>query len=100
MTTLKEAAQAYEPKQIDTKNVADLEIVPVEAEILEYEGETKEGKKFKYNYIVVDGENYRVPNIVLDQLKIHTESNPNLSKFRVNKSGEGINTKYTVVPIL
>jgi len=49
MATLKEEAQAYEPTQ-KTKNIADLESVDVNVELLTETGKTKDGEEFSYKY--------------------------------------------------
>jgi len=99
MGTIKEEAQAYEPKQ--TKNIADLEKVSVELIIdpEERTGTDKDGNVFKYKVTIIDGEEYRVPDSVLKALKVHLEQKPDLKEFKVVKSGEGLNTTYTVVPL-
>jgi hypothetical protein len=56
--------------------------------------------KLTKNIADLDGEKYRVPNSVLKQLKVLLEDNPDLKKFKVKKSGVGLNTDYTVIPIL
>lgn len=93
MASLKETAQAFEPKH--TMNIADLEVVEVAAEIKE-----ENDVEFPYKYIEVDGQKYRVPVSVLSSLKTILEDNPDLKKFRVKKSGEGMNTTYTVIPLV
>ena len=45
MATLKEEALAYEPPQ--TMNIADLEKIPVEIELFDGEGTSKDGEVFK-----------------------------------------------------
>ena len=97
MASLKEEAKAYEPQQ--TKNIADLDVVPTGLELSNREGEDKHGEKYKYKVITVDGEEYRVPNVVLGDIKAILEKNPNLEKFSVTKKGEGLNTRYTVIPL-
>lgn len=94
---IKEQAQAYEPKT--TKNISELEMCRVDAEVKErivHEGEEDE---FKYKYIEIDGEEYRVPDSVLKQLKAQLEENEDLMFFKVKKDGSGINTNYTVIPL-
>jgi len=93
MTKLIEEAQAYEPKQ--TLNIADLEIVSVDVDIQE-----ENDVEFPYKFITVDGKRYRVPTSVIAELKEHLAENPKLSKFRVKKTGDGMNTKYTVIPLV
>lgn len=97
MTTIKESAQTYESKQ--TKNIADLEVVRIDAEIKEATAKDNDGEDFTYHYITVDGEDYRVPNSVLKDLKVILESNPKLTSFQVKKTGTGFNTKYTTIPL-
>jgi len=97
MPTIKDKAKAYEPKQ--TKNITDLEVVRVDAEVKETTARDKEGKEFTYNYITIDDEEYRLPDSVLKDLKVILESKPDLSSFQVKKTGTGFNTKYTVIPL-
>lgn len=93
MAKLKEEAQKYESKQV--KNIAELEIVTIDLDVKE-----ANDAEFPYKFIEVDGEKYRVPESVLGSLKAILEDNPNLAKFRVKKSGEGMKTKYTVIPLM
>lgn len=99
MTNIGEEAQAYEPPQ--TKNIADLDVVPRDANIeertftVEKDGEKKE---VTIKVIIVNGEEYRVPAIVLKQLKEHIAENPGIQSFKVSKTGTGFNTTYTVIP--
>ena len=98
MTTLKEKAQAYEQKQFH--NIADLPTVSTDCVIEERMGkdfETQEPKP--YSVAVINGEDYRVPNGVLRDLKALIEAQLNVHKIKVIKSGMGKDTKYTVVPL-
>ena len=100
---LKEEAQAYESKQ--TKNIADLEIVSVDLEVEDDEFEaiddkTGDSKVVKQKVAIIDGERYRVPASVLKQLKVLLEDSPNLQKFKVKRTGQGLATDYTVIPLL
>lgn len=97
MPTIKEQAEAYEPKQ--TKNIADLDKVSVELEIIEQPYTDKKGKTFTINEIEINGEAYRVPDSVLKSLKAILEAKPDLKTFKVVKSGSGLSTEYTVVPL-
>ena len=101
MQTIKEMAENYEPKK--TANIADLEKFDISEPIEEKEGKDNEGKVFKYNVLVRDGEEYRVPNSVLEILKGILEANAKHDKevttFSVEKTGEGMNTKYQVVSL-
>ena len=97
MVNIKEKAENYEPTE--TKTVADLEVVRVDAEVKETETADKDGKPYKYSYIVVENEEYRVPNSVLATLKEIIAEKPNLVTFKVTKKGDGFNTKYTVITL-
>lgn len=96
MATLADEAKAYEPQL--TKNIADLDIVETNLQVLDREGLDNEGKPFKYKVIIVAGTEYRVPGSVLSSLKEIMVKKPDLKKFSVSKTGQGFNTKYTVIP--
>lgn len=106
MATLKEEAQAYEPKQ--TLNIADLDKVSVDiqTEDDEYEFDDVDGegkpikKRIKQKVVKIEGKTYRIPNSVLNQLKVLLEDNPELKFFKVKKTGQGLATDYTVIPII
>ena len=102
MATLKEEAKAYEPKQ--TKNIAELDKVSIDiaTEDDEFECADEAGNTivFQQKVAIIDGLKYRVPNSVLNQLKVLIEDNPNLKNFKVKKSGQGLNTEYIVIPLV
>lgn len=95
MASLKEEAENYVAKK--TKNIADLDIVPVNLDVQEETATDKDGKDFTYKYITVDSESYRVPNTVLDEMKTMIKENPKLEFIKVIKEGEGLGTRYKVV---
>lgn len=97
MANLKETAQAYESQSVG--NIADLPKVTTDLQVEEREGVNEEGKTFKYKVITVEGQEYRVPNSVLKTLKAILEDNPNLKTFKVKKTGTGMATEYTVIPL-
>jgi len=97
MTTIKEFATSYEPKR--TRNIAELEAVSVSNEIKTEVRKNKEGDEYSISYLVCLGEEYRVPNSVIEQLQTLLLEKPNLSTFKVKKKGEGLNTSYTVIPL-
>lgn len=97
MATLKDFAKDYVPKK--TKNIAELPQVAVDVELMDGEGTDEEGKTFRYKYITVNGEEYRVPFVVIGQLKDMQSEIPNLKLFKVTKKGEGLKTRYTVIPL-
>jgi len=97
MVTIKEDAMAYVPKQI--KNVTELEAVSVEQEIKTEERKNKEGEDYTISFVVIAGEEYRIPNSVREQIKNILKVNPKLKTFKVTKTGENLNTKYQVVQL-
>ena len=97
MATLKDTAKDYVPKQ--TKNIAELSEVSIDVEIKDGEGIDNEGKPFKYKFIEINGEAYRVPGSVIGQIKDLLEENANLKRFKVKRTGENLKTRYTVIPL-
>jgi len=97
MVNLKEEAKAYESQR--TFNIADLPEVSVMLNVEDRRATNEEGKEFSYKVIVVDKQEYRVPASVLKSLKAILEDNPNLKIFKVLKTGSGMGTEYTVVPL-
>ncbi len=97
MATLKEEAKAYEPPQ--TKNIADLEVVPTDMEVEEKEFTKEDGSTFSLKVINFNNEDYRVPLSVLKALKTILEEKPDLKNFKVKRDGEGLKTTYTVVTL-
>jgi len=101
---LGEIAKDY--KSNATKNIADLPEVSTELEVFDDQFEitdkvTKQNKTVKQKVVCIDNINYRIPVSVFQQLKIVLEDNPNLKKFKVKKSGEGIDgTRYQVIPLV
>lgn len=99
MATLKEYAKDFVPKQ--TKNIADLQEVSIDVQIYhDGKGTDKDGEDFKYSYIKLNDEEYRIAGAVVGQLKDQIEANPKMTKFKVKRTGEGLKTRYTVTPIL
>jgi hypothetical protein len=97
MATLKEDALAYEPKQ--TRNIAELEAVSVDQEIKLEVRKNSDGEEYSIAIINVAGVEYRVPNSVREQVKQILKEKPELKTFKVSKTGEGLKTTYTVIPL-
>ena len=97
MATIREMSQAYVSPE--TKNITELDSVNTELNLEVKDFTDKENKPFTVNVATIDGEEYRVPDSVLKQLKEHLSVKPNLLTFKVNKTGSGINTTYTVIPL-
>ena len=96
-TTLKEAALEYETPQ--TKNIAELEVVSTGIPIIERVFKEGTAEEFRFNVITVGNEDFRVPNSVLNSLKMILDENSKLEHFKVKKEGTGLQTKYTVIPL-
>lgn len=97
MANIKDSAMDYNPPQ--TKNIAELDKVPVNLEMEDREGLDNDGKTFKYKVVVLSGEDYRIPNIVLGNLKVLLQENPKMTHFKVKREGEGLKTRYFVFPV-
>jgi hypothetical protein len=96
MATLKEEAMAYEPPQ--TLNIADLDKIPVDIEVKEGIGKNKEGEEFTYKYANINGADYRIAGSILGGIKAILGKMPNLKFVSVIKQGQGMNTRYQVIP--
>ena len=97
MTTLKAEAQSYEPKR--TPNIADLDKIPLDLELKDGEGKTKDDEVFTYKYAVIAGIEYRVPGPVIGGIKAILEKLPDCKFVSVIKTGTGRDTKYQVIPM-
>lgn len=90
--TLRDEAQEYEPEKLG--NVADLEVIPADIPI-----KVEPDAEFPYKYVEVEGKRYRIPNQVINQVKSILAVNPKTLKFSVKKTGQGIHTNYTTIPL-
>jgi hypothetical protein len=94
---IKQTAMEY--KQTDIKNITELEKVSVNCEISKKKFTKENGEDFEINIVNIDNVEYRLPTSVIAQLNILLEDAPELEFFKVKKVGEGLNTKYTVIPV-
>ena len=100
--TLKELAQQQEIRTF--KKIEEFKAINVNNEITERTCLTKEGKEFNifemslYNEDTDATDNVRVPKSVLFGLQVLLKDNPDLEYFKVVKTGQGMNTRYTVLP--
>lgn len=97
MTTIKETAMAYEPQRM--RNVTDLEAVSVEQQLNKEVRKNKDNEEYTISFFLVNGEEYRVPNSVIEQLQAILKEKPDLKTFKVTRKGEGLNTTYTVIQL-
>ncbi len=94
MASIIESAREYEPKQ--TLNIADLNSVDVNLNLEDRTGKDNNGDEFKYKVTNVEGKEYRVPAMVLEKLKEALKIKPDIKRIKVNRSGSGLNTRYSV----
>ena len=97
MGTIKEEAKNYEAPK--ARNISEVSKIPTDLQVLEDSGEDKDGKAYRYNYFLdEDGTKVRLPNSVLDQIQQILIDMPDLKNFKVSRKGEGLNTRYSVIP--
>jgi len=96
--SLKEEAMDTEPQQ-KTRNIADLPMVSTDLKVGLETFQNKDGEDITIKVIDVAGEKYRVPQSVLNSLKAVLEDNANLKTFKVKKTGEGMDTRYVLIPL-
>ena len=101
--TLKDLAMQEKPRTF--KKIEDFEAINVNNEISERVCVTKEGKEFKikeislYNDDTDEIDRVRIPQTVIWGLQALLKHDPDLEYFKVIKTGQGMNTRYTVLPV-
>jgi hypothetical protein len=99
--TLGQAAEEYEPTQ--TANIAELESFDISEPTEERAGTDKDNKPYKYTVLIRDETEYRVPNSMLEAINNAIEANAKHDKkvttFSVEKTGEGMGTKYQLITL-
>lgn len=93
MGTIKDEAAAYQPVSL-VNNISEL--TSIDTDMVLFDDAEAE---FPYKYFENNGKRYKMPSSVLATLKEILKSNPNLKQFKVNKTGQGMNTKYVVIPL-
>lgn len=96
MTKLNEEAEMYVPPK--TGNIADLQFVDIYAMDLFDGSGVSDGQEFKYKFIKIGEQEYRVPNTVLGGIKEVIKKMPQTKLITVTKQGEGKATRYNVMP--
>lgn len=97
MGTLGQESKDYEAPK--TSNIADLEVVRLDSPIEDREGTDKDNKTFKYKVMIVDGIEYRVPGIVMGDIKAILEIKPETKCVKVTRKGTGLGTTYNVIQL-
>jgi hypothetical protein len=97
MATLKKEAEDYKPTQI--KNIAELDSVNLDVEFFKETRKKADDTEYSLSFIRVDGEEYRVPSSVLEQIQEIIKTKPKATKVKVVRKGEGMKTNYTTIPL-
>lgn len=98
MGNFKTESEEYEPQSM--KNISDLASVDVSEAVITEPKTRTDGTTYIAKYVVIDGEEYRVPNTVLSALKEILEEKPKLKTFKVKRKGTTKeDTRYTVIPL-
>jgi len=97
---LNQFLNTHELSTVLVKNICELELVELSKVTAIEEEVKKEGTKDEYTQIVCmyEGEKYRIPKGILIDIKKLSEGYV-LESIKVMKSGSGIDTKYTLVPV-
>lgn len=96
--TLKEEALESE-SPTKSKNITELPQVSTSLLVEQETFTNNENKEVTIKIVKVGNERYRVPQSVINSLKVILEDNPALKTFKVKKAGEGMDTRYTVIPL-
>ncbi len=94
---LKEFAKKYEPQKM--RNITELEIVRADLEIHEEDRKDQNNEEYHVMFVIEDAEEYRIPPSVVAQFKAIIEAKPEVTSFKVTKTGEGKGTKYQVITL-
>lgn len=98
MGNFKDEAKDYKPTTM--KNISDLKEVDVENVVITETKIRDDGTSYVVKYIVVNGEEFRVPNSVISALKEMLEEKPKMKTFRVKRTGTTKeDTRYTLIPL-
>lgn len=97
MASIKQEALNHVSKE--TKNITELEQLSVNLETKEEVINEGTSEEWRQMITVIKGEDYRVPITVLKQLKEQLKAKPEMEHFRVTKTGSGMKTVYTVIPL-
>lgn len=95
--TLADEIKAYQPNE--THNVADLEFFLISEPITTKVYNEGTEKEYKVKILVNEGKEYRVPFVVIGQMKEWLAKKPHIKAFQVIKTGSGKEgTKYQTSP--
>jgi len=92
--TLKQEAEAYEPKK--TLNVTDLDRLDLSLPVEDREGIDKKDKPFSYKAVVIGTNDFRIANTVLEEIQKMLKLKPEMKFVKVTSTGTGLATRYSV----
>lgn len=96
--SLRNVAQNFESREF--AGIETLErIVIDDITLYEKEFNKEDGSTFSNEMFLLDDVEYRMPKSVIAGIQAVLKVEPDTQAFRVVKSGVGMNTKYTVVPV-
>ena len=98
MVSLKDEALAYEPPM--TKNIAELDKFPIDIEVISETHTDKQGEEFNLLVATIEGQKYRIAGAILSGIKALLKRMPSLKYVSVIRSGEGLATRYQVIPFV
>jgi len=80
-----------------TLTVADLDVFPLDLEVFtDGKGQNSNKEEYSYNYVNVNGKEYRLPNPVAEKIREMLKIKSTIEKVSINSTGSGTSTKYTV----
>ena len=94
MENLKDVARDYVPNK--TLNIVDLDRVDLSWPIEDRTGTDDENKEYKYKVVVINEQEYRIPNTVIGEIQKIIKIKPEAKAVKVSKTGTGLNTRYSV----
>jgi len=96
--SIEEAAKNFKTAKMSI--ISDVVSVPVNTFIYREDVAERNGQEaYSFYYAIIGGTSYRVPKSVLFQLREILEAGTQFSNFHVQKTGEGLKTQYTVIPL-
>jgi len=72
----------------------------VEIDLKTDHGKDDNGENYEFKFIEVNGEKYRIPGSVIGGIKGILEKMPNTMYVTVTRTGQGLNTRYQVMPYM
>ena len=95
---LKQMVIEYEAPK--TMNICDLDKVSLtDCNVTTKEYNKEDGTSYTIDVITIEDQEYRIPKSVIAQCQTILNEKDDFDLFKVSRSGTGMNTKYTVIPL-